>query len=103
VRLLETSLSLRGVKEGNDEPLTVAPLGGETVGRTVSRWLPLSLKKEAKLSAVRLVAGEGGGGESRVLKVEDSFRASVAPLILSLKKVFLAAVMLDEKEASSVW
>ena len=61
-----------------------------------------SVKKEAKLSAVRLVAGGGGGGESRVLKVENSFRASVAPLILSSKKVFLAAVMLDEKEGSSV-
>src|SRR4029434_10117492 len=28
VRILETSLSLRGMKEGNDEPLMVAPLGG---------------------------------------------------------------------------
>src|SRR4029434_6405242 len=52
---------------------------------------------------VRSVAGGGGGGCSRVFKVENSFRASVAPLIFSLKKVFLAAVMLDEKEASSVW
>ena len=62
-----------------------------------------SVKKEEKVSAVRFVAGGGGGGSSRVLKVENSLRASVAPLILSLKKVFLAAVMLNEKEASSVW
>ena len=32
VMILETSLSLRGVKEGNDEPLTVAPLGGGSGG-----------------------------------------------------------------------
>ena len=32
VRILETSLSLRGMKEGNDEPLTVAPLGGGSGG-----------------------------------------------------------------------
>ena len=32
VRILETSLSVRGMKEGNNEPLTVVPLGGETVG-----------------------------------------------------------------------
>lgn len=58
VRILETSLSLRGVKEGNDEPLTVAPLGG---GDSWSNCFPMaatfSVKKEAKLSAVRLVAG----------------------------------------------
>src|SRR4029434_8807656 len=85
VRILETSLSLRGMKEGNDEPLTVVPLGG---GGSWLNCFPMaaifSLKKEAKVSAVRLVAGGGGGGQSRVLKVENSFRASVAPLILSL-------------------
>src|SRR4029434_3278177 len=104
VRILETSLSLRGMKEGNDEPLTVAPLGeGDSWSNCCPMAATFSVKKEAKLSAVRLVAGGGGGGEGRVLKVENNFRASVAPLILSLKKVFLAAVMLDEKEASSVW
>src|SRR4029434_7998127 len=104
VRILETSPSERGMKEGRDEPLTVVPLGG---GDSWLNCFPMaatfSVKKEAKLSAVRLVAGGGGGGERRVLKVENSLRASVAPLILSLKKIFLAAVMLDEKEASSVW
>ena len=35
----------------------------------------LSVKNQAKVSAVRLVAG--GGGLSRVLKVEKSFRVSV--------------------------
>ena len=68
VRILETSLSLRGVKEGNDEPLTVAPLGG---GDSWSNCFPMaatfSVIKEAKLSAVRLVAGGGGIGKSRVL------------------------------------
>src|SRR4029434_6275958 len=76
VRILETSLSLRGVKEGNGEPLTVAPLGG---GDSWSNCFPMaatfSVKKEAKLSAVRLVAGRGGGGKSRVLYVENSLRA----------------------------
>ena len=43
VRILETSLSLRGMKEGNDEPLTVAPLGGGTVGRTVSRLSKINI------------------------------------------------------------
>ena len=37
----------------------------------------LSVKNEAKVSAVRLVAGGGGGELSRVLKVEKSFRVSV--------------------------
>ena len=37
VRILETSLSLRGVKEGNDEPLMVAPLGG---GRQLVELFP---------------------------------------------------------------
>ena len=61
VRILETSLSVRGVKEGNNEPLTVVPLDRG------DRWLywflmaaTFSVKKEAKVSAVRLVAGEGG-------------------------------------------
>ena len=39
VRILETSLSLRGVKEGNDEPLTVAPLGG---GDSWSNCFPMA-------------------------------------------------------------
>ena len=34
--------------------------------------------------------------------MENSFRASVAPLILSLYKAFLAAGMLDEED-NSVW
>ena len=63
VSILETSLSLRGMKEGNDDPLTVVPLGG---GDSWSNCFPMaatfSVKKEAKLSAVRLVAGGGGGG-----------------------------------------
>ena len=37
----------------------------------------LSEKNEAKVSAVRLVAGGGGGGLSRVLKVEKNFQVSV--------------------------
>ena len=32
VRSLETSLSVRGVKEGNNEPVTVVPVTEETVG-----------------------------------------------------------------------
>src|SRR4029434_8426875 len=86
VRILETSLSVRGMKEGKDELLTVAPLGeGDSWSNCCPLAATFSVKKEAKLSAVRLVAGGGGGGWSRVLKVENSFRASVAPLILSLK------------------
>lgn len=46
------------------------------------KWLlmeaTLSVKKEANVSAVRLVAGGGGGGLSRVLKVENSFLVSMA-------------------------
>ena len=64
VRILETSPSERGMKEGNDEPLTVVPLGGGE-----DSWLncfpmvaTFSVKKEAKVSAVGLVAGGGGGG-----------------------------------------
>jgi len=63
VRILETSLSVRGMKEGNIEPLTIVPLGGE------DSWLncfpmaaTFSVKKEAKVSAVRLIAGGGGRG-----------------------------------------
>ena len=37
----------------------------------------LPVKNEAKVSAVRLVAGGGGGGLSTVLKVEKFFRVSV--------------------------
>src|SRR4029434_7172834 len=83
-RSLETSLSVRGVKEGNNEPFTVVPLDG---GHSWLNWFLMaatfSVKKETKVSAVRLIAGGGGGGQSRVLKVENSLRASVAPLILS--------------------
>ncbi len=43
-----------------------------------------SVKKEAKLSAVRLVAGGGGGGLSSVLKVENNFLVSEVLVILSL-------------------
>ena len=55
---------MRGVKEGNNEPLMVVPLGG---GDSWSNCFPMaatfSVKKEsAKVSAVRLVAGGGGGG-----------------------------------------
>ena len=63
VRILDTSLSVRRVKEGNNEPLTVVPLDG---GDSWLNWFPMaatfSVKKEAKVSAVRLVAGGGGGG-----------------------------------------
>ena len=37
----------------------------------------LSVKNEAKVSAVRLVAGGGGGGLSRVLKVEKSVSSTM--------------------------
>ena len=37
----------------------------------------LSVNNEAKVSAVRLVTGGGGGGLSRVLKVEKSFWVAV--------------------------
>src|SRR4029434_6226069 len=40
VRILETSLSLRGMKEGKDELLTVAPLGE---GNSHLEWFPNSL------------------------------------------------------------
>src|SRR4029434_3866343 len=57
VRILETSLSVRWVKEGNNEPLTVLPLGG---GDSWLHCFPMaatcSVEKEAKVSAVRLVA-----------------------------------------------
>src|SRR4029434_1861510 len=63
VRIMETSPSVRGMKEGDDEPLTVVPLGD------VDGWLNCFLiasffteKVAAKVSAVRLVAGAGGGG-----------------------------------------
>ena len=61
VRILVTSLSVRGMKEGNNEPLMVVPLGG---GNSWLNWFLMaatfSVKKEAKVSAVRLVAGGGG-------------------------------------------
>ena len=58
VRILETSLSLRGTKEGKDELLTVAPLGeGDSWSNCCPMAATFSVKKEAKLSAVRLVAG----------------------------------------------
>lgn len=60
----------------------------------------LFVKKVAKASAVRLVAGGGGGGLRRVLKVENSFLASVEVRNLLLKYVFLAAEMEEENEAS---
>src|SRR4029434_1288358 len=84
VRILETSLSLRGMKEGNDEPLTVAPLGG---GRQLVELFPdgchFLCEKGSKVISSEVSSWGGGGGESRVLKVENSFRASVAPFILS--------------------
>ena len=54
VRILETSLSLRGMKEGKDELLTVAPLGeGDSWSNCCPMAATFSVKKEAKLSAVR--------------------------------------------------
>lgn len=93
VRSLDTSLSVRGVNEVND---AVGLLHVEEVwfGLTTSftigsvNWLlmaaTLSTKNEANVSAVRFVAGGGGGGLSRVLKSENSFLVSVALWILSL-------------------
>src|SRR4029434_578547 len=68
VRILETSLSLRGMKEGKDELLMVAPLGeGDSWSNCLPMAATFSVKKEAKLSAVRLVAGgeEEGRAEFR--------------------------------------
>ena len=61
VRIMETSPSVRGMKEGDDEPLTVVPLGdGDGLLNCFLMAATFSVKKEAKLSAVRLVAFVGG-------------------------------------------
>ena len=45
----------------------------------------LSVKNEAKVSAIRLVAGGGGGGLSRVLKLEKS---STLNLVEDVERLF---------------
>src|SRR4029434_820099 len=67
VRILETSLSLRGVKEGNDEPLTVAPLGG---GDSWSNCFPMAATFSEKGSKVISSEVSSWGGRRRV---EQSF------------------------------
>ena len=50
VRILETSFSVRGVKEGNNEPLTVVPLeGGDSWLNWFLMFATFSVKKEAKV------------------------------------------------------
>ena len=78
---------MRGLNEGNDavgllhaELATHMSREGLGVGSSVNGLLiaaTLSVKNEAKVSAVRLIAGGGGGQLSRVLKVEISFQVSV--------------------------
>ena len=65
------------------------------------------------MSAVRLVAGGGDGGLSRVLKVEKSFQVSVVlllimNLVMNLMHLinverFFASVTLDANNDSSAW
>jgi len=79
VRSLDTQLSVRGVNEENDAVGLLHAdfvVQGSCVDSSVNCLLKaatLSIKNEAKVSAVRLVASGGGG----VLKVEKSFRVSV--------------------------
>ena len=82
VRSLDTQLSLRGVNERDAVGLLHADfvVQGSGVGSSINCFLiaaTLSIKNEPKVPAVRLVAGGGGVGLSRVLKVEKSFWVSV--------------------------
>ena len=78
MRSLDTQLSVRGVNEENDAVGLLHAdfvVQGSCVDSSVNCLLKaatLSIKNEAKVSAVRLVASGGGG----VLKVEKSFRVS---------------------------
>ena len=87
VRSLDTLLSVKGVNAENDavellhaELVAHMSREGSSGSSSVNCLLIaafLSVKNEAKVSAIGLVEGGGGRGLSRVLKVENSFQVSV--------------------------
>src|SRR4029434_3904154 len=68
VRILETSPSVRGMKEGNDEPRTVLPLGGE---RQLVELFPDGCHFLCEKGSTGISSEVGSWGRRR--RVEQSF------------------------------